>query len=352
MSPEFWSGKTVFLTGHTGFKGAWLSILLHRLGARVHGYALAPETRPSLYALADIDRLVTSTIANITDLSSLKAAIDAAKPDIVIHMAAQALVRRSYDDPLETIFTNVMGTANILEAARGAPSLKVLLNVTTDKCYENNEWVWGYRETEPLGGKDVYSSSKACSELITQSFRSSFFAGSGVAIGTARAGNVIGGGDWSRDRLVPDVLRALERGETLVVRNPKATRPWQHVLEPLSGYLRLVEKMWEEPKIAGAYNFGPSSSDDRQVEWVIDKLFGQWGGDRRWNLDMGHNPPEAHYLRLDSSKASAELGWMPRTSTDQALRMVADWHRAYLDKQDMHAFTVQQIEAFQQAAAA
>lgn len=352
MSPEFWSGKTVFLTGHTGFKGAWLSILLDRLGARVHGYALAPETEPSLFALAGVDQMLISTIADVTDFCSLKAAIDAASPDIIIHMAAQAFVRRSYDDPLHTIATNVMGTANVLEAARGLPSLKVLLNVTTDKCYENNEWVWGYRETEPLGGKDVYSSSKACSELITQAYRSSFFHNSDVAIGTARAGNVIGGGDWSRDRLVPDVLRALETGATLVVRNPNATRPWQHVLEPLSGYLRLIEKMWQEPGLAGAYNFGPASSDDRQVAWVIDKLFSHWGGDRSWDLDTGYNPPEAHHLRLDSSKAAAMLEWTPRTNTDEALRLVAEWHRAYLDKQDMRAFTVQQIEAYQQAAAA
>lgn len=352
MSPEFWRGKTVFLTGHTGFKGAWLSILLHRLGATVHGYALAPETEPSLFTLAGVDQMLISTIADVEDFRSLKAAIDAASPDIIIHMAAQAFVRRSYDDPLHTIATNVMGTANVMEAARGLPSLKVLLNVTTDKCYENNEWVWGYRETEPLGGKDVYSSSKACSELITQAYRSSFFDSSDVAVGTARAGNVIGGGDWSRDRLVPDVLRALETGETLVVRNPNATRPWQHVLEPLSGYLRLIEKMWQEPGLAGAYNFGPASSDDRQVAWVIDKLFSHWGGDRSWDLDTGYNPPEAHHLRLDSSKAAAMLGWTPRTNTDQALRLVAEWHRAYLDEQDMGAFTVQQIEAYQQAAAA
>lgn len=346
MTPSFWQGKKVFLTGHTGFKGAWMSILLRQLGATIHGYSLAPETDPSLYVAAGIDGILDSTIADIRDLDTLKAAIRQAAPDIVIHMAAQPLVRRSYADPLETITTNVIGTANILEAARDLPSLKVLLNVTTDKCYENREWVWGYRENEPLGGKDIYSSSKACSELLTQSYRSSFFATSDVRIASARAGNVIGGGDWSQDRLVPDVLRSLETGDALIIRNPSATRPWQHVLEPLTGYLKLVEKLWADADLAGAYNFGPITSEERSVAWIIDKMFECWGRERSWALDTANNPPEAHFLRLDSSKAASVLGWVPRSTTEQALELVVDWHRAFLDRQDMMAFTQRQIGAF------
>ena len=314
---KFWIEKRVFITGHTGFKGSWLCLWLHSLGAQVHGYALDPPTDPSLFQLASVKDIVHSTIADVRSSVSLVQAMRDAQPDIAIHMAAQPLVRDSYKVPAETYSINVMGTVNFMEAIRNCPTVKAVINVTTDKCYENREWIWGYRENEPLGGYDPYSNSKACSELVTSAYRSSFFnpgdhARHGVSIASARAGNVIGGGDWATDRIVPDCVRALLEGEKVRVRNPHAIRPWQHVLEPLSGYLTLAQKLYDDgPRYSGAWNFGPDDSDAKPVEWLVRQLCSKWGNHASYAIDEGKHPHEAHYLKLDCSKAKTELGWHP-----------------------------------------
>lgn len=342
----FWQNKRVFLTGHTGFKGSWLTLWLHALGAKVYGYALPPDSTPALFDVANIEALLSKhTLADIRDSKALATAISEAQPEIVLHLAAQPLVRRSYLDPVETYSTNVMGTVNLLEAIRQSGTVKAVVNVTTDKCYENKEWLWSYREDEPMGGHDPYSSSKGCAELVTASYRNSFLSAQGIGVATARAGNVIGGGDWSTDRLIPDFLRAVDAGELLKIRSPHATRPWQHVLEPLKGYLLLAEALYDNPKTFGtAWNFGPSEQDAREVSWIVESL-AQQIPDMRWKVDTNPQPHEAHLLKLDSSKARHLLHWQPAWGIETALQKIAEWHLAWKGQQDMHAFCLSQINA-------
>lgn len=340
------------MTGHTGFKGSWLCLWLHSLGAEVSGYALEPPTNPSLFELCKIDTLVKSTIADVRDGEALLKAMLAARSEIVIHMAAQPLVRDSYKMPVETYSINVMGTVHLFDAVRKCPSVKAVINVTTDKCYDNKEWVWGYRETEPLGGFDPYSSSKACSELVTSAYRSSYFnpndhAGHGVGIASARAGNVIGGGDWAPDRLVPDCIGAMLKGDPVVIRNPHAVRPWQHVLEPLSGYLLLAEKLYTEgPPYSEAWNFGPDNTDAKPVEWIVKKLCAKWGGKASYTIEQGTSLHEAHYLKLDSSKARTALNWHPRWGLDRAIDSIVAWTRAYQQNRGLQEVCLEQIDEY------
>jgi CDP-glucose 4,6-dehydratase len=349
----FWAGKKVFLTGHSGFKGGWLTAWLAAMGARVTGYSLPPETTPSLSNILGLDgRMERSILADIRDLSTLQAAMRACQPDVVIHMAAQPLVRKSYREPVETYATNVMGTVHVLQAVREVASVRAVVVVTTDKCYENREWVWGYREDEPMGGFDPYSNSKGCAELVVAAYRNSFFAPAdyhrhGVAIASARAGNVIGGGDWSDDRLIPDAIRAFESNGRLLIRNPNATRPWQHVLEPLSGYLMLGQKLFQEGvTYSGAWNLGPDDADARTVGEVIDLLVARWGGVAGWDHDGSEHPHEARFLKLDCSKAKQILGWRPRWNLEAAIDHIVAWHAALNNQQDMRKVTESQIDAY------
>ena len=348
MTPDFWRGKRVFLTGHTGFKGSWLSLWLQSLGAKLHGLALAPPTTPNLFTEAKVAKgLASSTIGDIRDLAMVQQAIQACQPDIVIHMAAQPLVRLSYAEPVETYATNVMGTVHVLEAARHSPGVKAIVVVTTDKCYDNKEWAWSYRENEPMGGHDPYSNSKGCAELVTSAYRSSFLQGQGKAVASARAGNVIGGGDWAADRLVPDILRAFEKNQPVVIRNPHATRPWQHVLEPLSGYLSLAEHLYIHGQaFAEGWNFGPKDDDARPVQWIVEHMVKNWGHGASWQQDVGVHPHEANYLKLDISKAKSRLGWQPRWPLATALEHISSWHRAWLAQQDMHQLCLTQIQQY------
>ena len=353
MNGEFWRGKRVLLTGHTGFKGSWLSLWLQSMGAQVVGYALAPPTEPSLFEVAGVGAGMTSVIGDIRDLEHLRAVFAEHKPEIVIHMAAQPLVRYSYAEPVETYSTNVMGTVNLLEAVRGTPGVKAVVNVTTDKCYENREWAWGYRENEAMGGYDPYSSSKGCAELVTAAYRNSFFNSAtfnvkhSTAIASARAGNVIGGGDWAEDRLIPDIMRAITQGRSVTIRNPHAIRPWQHVLEPLSGYLKLAQKLYEEgAAYAEGWNFGPNDEDAKPVQWIVEQLTQSWGEGASWLLDGGEHPHEAHYLKLDCSKAKGRLDWHPRWHLDEALKRIVDWQKQYLYGRDMRAVTIEQIDLY------
>ena len=347
---DFWVGKRVLVTGHTGFKGSWLCLLLSYLGAEVTGYALSPPTNPSLFDIANINKLVKSFEGEIRDYDQLLKILSQEKPEIVIHMAAQSLVRKSYRDPLETFQVNIIGTANLLEAIRYVPSVRVLVNVTTDKCYENKEWIWGYREDEPLGGHDPYSSSKACSELVTAAYRRSFFSDSSceIAIASARAGNVIGGGDWAEDRLVPDFIRAILNGENITIRNPTAIRPWQHVLEPLNGYLTLAQLMYNEgKKYSGSFNFGPDESDARCVEWVIRRLCDTWGSDINFQVYNKNEPHEATYLKLDCSKAKNELGWYPVWTLEVALDSIIEFTKTWINRDDIIDICMKQIKVFE-----
>ena len=347
INPDFWRGKRVLLTGHTGFKGSWLSLWLQSMGADLCGLALAPPTHPDLFTQAGVAQGMTSTLGDIRDYEVVRTTMASFKPEIVIHMAAQALVKRSYTEPIATYATNVMGTVHVLEAARHAGSVRAIVNVTTDKCYENKEWVWGYREEEPMGGPDPYSSSKGCSELITQAYRKSFFQDAGIALASARAGNVIGGGDWAADRLVPDTLRALAQHQPVVIRNPQAVRPWQHVLEPLSGYLSLAEKLFSEgPAWSEGWNFGPHDEDAKPVQWIVEALCQQWGTNTGWQLDQGQHPHEAHHLKLDISKAQSRLKWRPRWNLSTALNHIACWHKAWLDEADPKALCLAQIRQY------
>ncbi len=357
MNKTFWQGKQVFLTGHTGFKGSWLSLWLQSLGAEVTGYALSPPTNPSLFEVAKVADGMKSIIGDIRDLNALQNAIQDASPDIVIHMAAQPLVRYSYANPVETYSTNVMGSVHLLEAVRNTKSVKAVVNVTSDKCYENREWIWGYREDEAMGGYDPYSNSKGCAELVTAAYRASFFNTDhykkhGVALASARAGNVIGGGDWADDRLIPDFIRAIVARETVVIRSPNAIRPWQHVLEPLSGYLILAEKLYTEgSQFADAWNFGPSDSDAKSVEWVINQLVDNWTDGAGFKIDSSAaDLHEAHFLKLDCSKARMSLGWKPQWDAGEAVRRICAWHKAHLDGQDMKTYVLIEIEQYQKAA--
>jgi CDP-glucose 4,6-dehydratase len=350
---KFWFGKSVFLTGHTGFKGSWLSLWLNSMGARITGYAQAPETDPNLFDVLNLNNSFdVSHIADIRDFNSLSKAVIRSQPEIVIHMAAQPLVRYSYLNPVETYATNVMGTVHLLESLRMVDSVRATVVVTTDKCYENTERLSGYREDEPMGGHDPYSNSKGCAELVAAAYRQSYFSSDKYkqhnhAIATARAGNVIGGGDWSEDRLIPDAIRAFGVDKKLVIRNPLAVRPWQHVLEPLSGYLVLAQALYEGgAQYAGGWNFGPLDKDARSVKEVVELLISKWDGKAGWEQDSGENPHEAQSLRLDISKAREHLGWIPRWDLELAIEKIARWQEAYQKKQDMKAFSLSQIQAY------
>ena len=353
---EFWQGRKVFLTGHTGFKGSWLVLWLQRLGAQVAGYALAPHTMPSLYNVANVADGMTSAIGNLNDLPKMRQVMADHRPEIVLHLAAQSLVRASYQDPIATYETNVLGTARLLEAVRSCDSVRAVVIVTTDKCYENREWVWPYRENDALGGHDPYSNSKACAELVTSAYRNSFFpvdryVDHKVAIASARAGNVIGGGDWSADRLIADIIRAFGSGETLRIRNPNATRPWQHVLEPLRGYLALAENLYlHGTRFSGAWNFGSHYDDARSVGWIVEHLASRWaargGSAPRWELDRGEHPHEAQMLKLDWTKASLELGWNPALLLTEALDLTLDWYQNVQTGEDARRKCLNQIEAY------
>lgn len=354
ISPSFWQGRKVFLTGHTGFKGAWLSTWLHKLGADVTGYALAPATQPNLFDLAELDQTMHSVIGDIRDPAHLLEAMQIAQPEIVIHMAAQPLVRYSYLNPVETYSTNVMGLVNVFEAIRQTPSVKAVVNVTSDKCYENREWDWGYRENEAMGGYDPYSSSKGCAELITSAYRRSYFnpetyATHGVALASARAGNVIGGGDWSDDRLIPDIIRAFTAGQHVTIRNPHAIRPWQHVLEPLHGYLMLAERLITDGvKFAEGWNFGSNPVDAQPVSWIMARMKDKWGAGADYTIDPNAaTVHEAGLLTLDSSKANKHLSWQPHWSLEQTLDMICAWHQAHIKGQNMRDMTLAQITAYE-----
>jgi len=350
VRPEFWRGKRVLLTGHTGFKGSWLSLWLQAMGATLRGASLPPPTEPALFDVARVAEGMEHRVADIRDFAAMKAQMDEFQPEIVIHLAAQPLVRLSYSKPIDTYATNVMGTVHVLEAARHAGSVKAIVNITTDKCYENREWVWGYREDEPMGGHDPYANSKGCAELVSSAYRKSFLKDAGIAMATARAGNVIGGGDWALDRLVPDVLRALERKEAVLIRNPHAIRPWQHVLEPLSGYLLLAERLFEQGQaFAEGWNFGPRDEDARPVQWIVERLCKDWGDGARWALQPGEHPHEASFLKLDISKARQRLQWAPRWSLDTALLRITEWHRAWLQGKDMRTLCLEQITQYDAA---
>jgi CDP-glucose 4,6-dehydratase len=356
VMPFSWRGRKVFLTGHTGFKGGWLALWLAHLGAEVRGYALDPTTDPNLFTAARVGSVVEDVRGDIRNAAVLERAMQEFAPEVVFHLAAQPLVRYSYQDPIGTFETNVMGTARVLDCVRRTPSVRAVVSVTTDKCYDNKEWVWPYRETDPLGGYDPYSSSKACAEIVSAAFRQSYFpvaelgqpSGHCVAVATARAGNVIGGGDWSTDRLIPDLVRGFLSGEPVLIRRPHAIRPWQHVLEPLHGYLLLAEKLLtHDPRFATAYNFGPVEDDARPVGWIAERMTRFWGDGASWVQDTADSPHEAGYLKLDASRARAALGWVPRLRLDQALEMLVAWYRAWQAAADMHAFTLAQIERYQ-----
>ncbi len=342
----FWQGKRVFLTGHTGFKGSWFSLWLASLGAQVKGYALNPPTSPSLFNEAKVGKVIDSQIDDIRDQDALHKSMTEFNPDILIHMAAQPLVRYSYDAPIETYEVNVIGTAKVLEVARSCSNLKAIVNITTDKCYENDERSQGYKEDDPMGGHDPYSSSKGCAELVASAYRRSFLQEQGIGLASVRAGNVIGGGDWADDRLIPDILRSFEKSEPVVIRNPKATRPWQHVLEPLSGYLILAEKLYKNQKeYAEGWNFGPDEQDAKPVDWILDKMISKWP-DSGWELDQNSNPHEADFLKLDISKVKSKLGWKPVWELSHTLEKIIDWHKAWLNKEDMQTMCLAEIEEY------
>jgi CDP-glucose 4,6-dehydratase len=353
LNPAFWQGKRILLTGHTGFKGSWLSLWLQSMGAQVTGYALAPPTNPSLFEIAEVGKGMTSVIGDIRNLAKLQAVFAEHQPEIVIHMAAQPLVRYSYQNPVETYSTNVMGTVHLLEAVRNTPGVKAVVNITTDKCYENREWVWGYRENEPMGGFDPYSNSKGCAELVSAAYRSSFFnadnyAQHGVATATVRAGNVIGGGDWAQDRLIPDILAAFEQGRKVDIRNPHAIRPWQHVMEPLRGYLTLAEQLFEHgPSFGEGWNFGPNDEDAKPVGWIVEQMAALWGADAQWQIDTGEHPHEAHYLKLDISKVRSRLSWHPALRLQDALALIIDWSKQRQAGANMRQLTLTQLQAYQ-----
>ena len=352
LTTSFWKNKRVLVTGHTGFKGTWLSFWLIRLGANVKGISLPPETDPNMFDLVINKGDMDSAFGDIRDLDYLKKAIADFKPEIIIHMAAQAIVRESYENPIETFNTNVMGTANVLESARYADTLGAVLCITSDKCYENREWHWKYREIDPVGGHDPYSASKGCAELVASSYRNSFFpkdnySNHGVGIATARAGNVIGGGDWSRDRLIPDCVRAFSKNEDVLIRNPKAVRPWQFILDLLYGYMILTEQLFKDGEtFSGSWNFGPVEDNEKPVGFILDEMKNLWGEDASWKLDEGSNPHEASYLKLDSSKARRELGWAPALHLQQSLAYVTEWYKSFYAGENTAEVTEQQLSSY------
>ncbi|WP_204138999.1 CDP-glucose 4,6-dehydratase [Halomicronema sp. CCY15110] len=352
MNADFWRGKRVFLTGHTGFKGSWMSLWLQTAGAEVMGYSLLPPTSPSLFDVANVSEGMASVEGDVRDLEKLQAAIAQHQPEIIFHMAAQPLVRYSYKHPVETYSTNVMGTVHLLEAARQTNCARVVVNITSDKCYENREWVWGYRENEAMGGHDPYSNSKGCAELVAAAYRNSFFSPEQydehtTSLASVRAGNVIGGGDWAEDRLIPDIMRAIMAGESVLIRSPNAIRPWQHVLEPLNGYMTLAEQMWEDGgTYAEGWNFGPNDEDARPVSWITEQLTRLWGDGASWQLDTKVNPHEATYLKLDCSKAKSRLKWQPKLDLGMTLEWIVEWYQAYMAEQDMQKLTAAQIQRY------
>lgn len=349
LDANFWNGKKVFVTGHTGFKGSWLVLWLTSMGARVFGYSLPAPTDPNMFELCNLNRDIQSVTGDIRDFDHLLCTMKQIEPEIVFHLAAQPLVLKSYDNPMETYQVNVMGTVNVLECIRNVASVKAVVNVTTDKCYENQGWHWGYRENDTLGGYDPYSNSKACSELITSAYRNSFFTlKSKVALASVRAGNVIGGGDWAENRLIPDCIRALMERKKVFIRNPDAIRPWQHVLEPLSGYLILAQKLYEEGhRYAGAWNFGPDDKDAKTVEWIVSRMCTVWGDGAGFEVEKQEKKPhEAKYLKLDCSKAKAELNWNPRWTLTQTIEKIVSWIKAYEDGKEMKSYCLKQIREY------
>jgi CDP-glucose 4,6-dehydratase len=353
MNKHFWDGKKVLITGHTGFKGSWLTLWLQSLGAKVSGLSLEAPTKPSLFETAKIEEGISSHIVDIRNFQTVLHVLATEKPDVIFHLAAQPLVRYSYINPIETYSTNVMGTVHLLEAIRMTNTVRVVVNITSDKCYENREWAWGYRENEPMGGYDPYSSSKGCAELVASAYRNSYFnpenfTKHGVALASVRAGNVIGGGDWASDRLIPDILRAIEAHQPVTIRNPHSIRPWQHVLEPLGGYILLAEKMWGDGvEFSEGWNFGPNDDDAKPVQWIVNKMTEQWGDGATWQKDNQEHPHEAHYLKLDCSKSKSRLNWHPRWSIEQALEKIIAWHLAYLADQNMREISLEQIRLYE-----
>ncbi|MBE0067686.1 CDP-glucose 4,6-dehydratase [Thermoanaerobacterium thermosaccharolyticum] len=343
---EFYKGKKIFITGHTGFKGSWLCKILINAGAKVTGYALQPPTDPNLYTISGIQNQMRSIIGDIRDLKSLKKAFFEAEPEIAIHLAAQPIVRDSYRDPHYTYETNVMGTVNFLECVRESKSIKSVLNVTTDKVYQNNEWEWGYRENEPLNGYDPYSNSKSCSELITQSYKNSFFSERNIAVSTARAGNVIGGGDFANDRIIPDCMRAAEKNENIIVRNPHSVRPYQHVLEALNAYLMIVEKQYQDKKYAGSYNVGPDEHDCITTAHLVDLFCEKWGNGLKWISRYDGGPHEANFLKLDCSKIKNTFGWKPKWNIEEAIEKTVEWSKVYFANGDVSRIMDKQIEEY------
>ena len=353
LNRSFWKDCNVFVTGHTGFKGSWLCLWLDALGAKTTGYGLDPPTDPNLFEQAGVASAMRSVIADIRDFARLKNEIAECQPDVIIHLAAQSVVRRGYQDPIETYSSNVMGTVHLLEAVRQLKRECVVVNVTSDKCYANREWIWGYRENERMGGRDPYSNSKGCAELVTSAYRDSFFPRDsivqhGVALASARAGNAIGGGDWTSDQLIPDLMRAFLTGSSCLIRNPSAFRPWQFVLEPLRGYLVLAEKLSENPShFVSGWNFGPEDTDARPVSWIADELVRSWGNGASWTRDTSIQPHEAHALKLDASKAKACLGWRPKLSLKPALAWIVEWYRAFQAGENLRRVTTRQIERYE-----
>jgi CDP-glucose 4,6-dehydratase len=354
MEDNFWKGKTVLITGHTGFKGSWLSLWLQRKGASVVGYSLAAPTKPSLFEVARVAQGMISITGDVRDLKHLKTVFNKYSPEIIIHLAAQPIVRYSYNHPVDTYSTNIMGTVSVLEAVRFSESVKVALIITSDKCYENKEWVWGYRENDPMGGYDPYSSSKGCAELVVAAYRKSFFSGNVdrkhcTAVASTRAGNVVGGGDWAKDRLIPDIMKAFMNDQEVIIRYPNAIRPWQHVLEPLRGYLMLAEKLWNNgEKFCGGWNFGPDDKYSKPVSWVADCLTKHWGGNVSWKTDSTIQPHEDTYLKLDSTKAKNLLGWSPKIKLNTTLQWIVEWYRAYFKKENMRQVTETEILRYEQ----
>lgn len=351
VNPQFWKGKRVFVTGHTGFKGSWLSLWLQLMGAEVKGFSLTPPTQPALFDVAKVGDNMQTEIGDIRNLQQLSQSIRAFNPDVLLHLAAQPLVRLSYKEPVDTYSTNVMGTVNVLEAARHTPNLKSVVIITTDKCYENHEWEWGYRENEPMGGHDPYSNSKGCAELVVSAYRRSFFyTNDTTAVASARAGNVIGGGDWADDRLIPDILRAFEKQQPVIIRNPLSTRPWQHVLEPLSGYLVLAERLYNEGNaFAEGWNFGPKDDDCQSVQWILEKMVKFWGEGARYEWDKSEQPHEANFLKLDCSKAATRLKWHPQWRLADTLEKIVHWHRSWLQGADMQTRCLYEIKGYMES---